>query len=289
MNRIVTLLLCASLLIVPTIGFAQNISICGHSMTPDQAQANIVARGDALSTPMWCKPSEQPFVNKIWRDYKFKYSTWTGSMGFNNFCDSYTPLTRLYNMMRVVSQVRVNANFPPNSYALWIVRDQQDYSKRVIDSTQGMCHFSSNPDALASELFDDIRYHKNIFTNRSSIATNSATIIHEARHAQGWVHVTNANGSQRDQSWAYDGAYKHSVVWLNNLYLYGNIEYLSQSKDACTENGLNHRGDNQTIHWDSMLTKGQALLTGKFIQRPSYVFKPRLCGWTLSEQPRNGG
>jgi hypothetical protein len=267
---------------------AQNISICGRASTISGATLEAVMRGDVQSSAVWCKSSEQTFINRVWKGYKFKYSTWIGAMGFNELCNVNKPLNRLYNMMRIVDQVKVNANFPRNSYALHITNDQINYSKRVIDSTQGMCSYSS-PSALASEYWDDIRYHKPIFINTTTAAANSEAIIHEARHAQGWGHVTRSNGSQVDQNWAYDGAYKHSVVWLNNIYLYGNIEYLKNSQDACTENGLEHRGDNQNIHWDSILNRAQSILRTKFIQKPTYVFKPRICGWTLSEQPRNGG
>jgi hypothetical protein len=137
---------------------------------------------------------------------------------------------------------------------------------------------------------DDIRYHRRSFTNNRSLAVNSSLIVHEARHAQGWQHVSNSSGGQVDQSWAADGAYKHTVVWLNNLYLYGNIDYLGSAVDVCTEGGgQRHRGHNESQHWDGMLSFAQSVLNQKFIQRPAYVFKPKLCGWTLSEQPRGGG
>jgi hypothetical protein len=153
-----------------------------------------------------------------------------------------------------------------------------------------MCYNSWDPDALATTtILDDVRYHKKILTNQNPIAVNSATVVHEARHAQGWYHTKNSRGASVDKNWAYDGAYKHSVVWLNHLYLYGNIDYLGSGVDVCTEDGKNHRGNNQSNHWASMLEKGQSLLNQKFLEKPPYVFKPKLCGWTLSEQPRNGG
>jgi hypothetical protein len=196
MKQIVALMLVIAVLAAPRGGFAQNVSICGESFARQVAEADGLKRGDFLSTPIWCRSSEQSYITRIWRDYKFKYSTWTGSMGFSSLCDPYKPLNRLYSMMRVVDRILVRANFPVNSYASRITDDQVRYSRRVIDSTQGMCYNSWDPDALATTtILDDVRYHKKILTNQNPIAVNSATVVHEARHAQGWYHTKNSRGA----------------------------------------------------------------------------------------------
>ncbi len=184
---------------------------CGATVGDDNAS------GDTYFAARWA--CRQDYVNFFWTAYHFDQQDWDEGFGFENVCDVNLPLARTFNALYALHYAVANPATQPGDFSGNILRWGGNYARTHIDELDGRCQ---GDNALAftmwGPIIDNYTELYAPFFYGTSVVERASTILHESRHADGWLHDAPDSSCLRhascDSSWNYDGANRWQVTWL---------------------------------------------------------------------------
>jgi len=167
---------------------------------------DVNVSGDALYGPRICW---QPFIDWAWDAHDFDKGDWDEGFGWDDCCNINQPLARTFNAIWCLNYSA--ADYWNESYDLDILHWGRRFVREEIDELDGRCGDGSYYAYTQWGFLVDnwTRLYMGFFYSLA-VPERAATLVHEARHADGKGH----NAGNNDSSWAYNGAWRWHVCWL---------------------------------------------------------------------------
>jgi hypothetical protein len=189
-------------------------TVLGCSFIPPQIPPhNNATSGDNAFVAGWCN---QPMVDTLWNDFDFDKVDWDEGYGWDSVCDVNLPLGRTYNALALLRLFGTSKPEGSNNWLPWFY----SFASNAIDELDARCGKGQNLTTLATtftgaqdnrtELYWGFFYNQNV-------PSRTATIVHEARHADGGPShngSTCSAGGSCDKNWGLFGSRTYEVLYV---------------------------------------------------------------------------
>jgi hypothetical protein len=167
----------------------------------------------------------QSFINFWWDAYDYDFDDWTSGWGYQAPCDMTLPLARAFNANWILDRAAINFPTSTGDFSGNILRWGGNYAIREIDELDGRdCGFSNSP--LATTYYGPFidnytQLWPKFFYGGYDAVLRAGTLVHEARHADGFGHSESdtrcPRGGSCDTRFGDSGANTYQVRWLSEF------------------------------------------------------------------------
>lgn len=181
---------------------------CPSYTTPEPF--NSWEAGDVFYEPnVW-----QSHINRYWSHFAMESSDWQGEWGYNDVGNVEKPLAKVLNAMWALEN-----STPPNPQSGSVLGWSYDYARNAIDEIQTTCATSSIAYTRYGVFIDNYTRLYIPYFYEQNVPVRASTLVHEARHADGWGSAKhNCGGGALDSTFQYDGAWAWEYEWLKWFY-----------------------------------------------------------------------
>ncbi len=176
------------------------------------------ALGDSLYGRRVCNQSH---ISRFWRDFHFDKGDWDDGFGYYSVCNINSPLNRTFSALWLLLFSSPNPATAPSDFTGNFLRYAYNYSAREIDELDGRCGNRRTFGTVAQTVrggwwVDDRTELMSPFFYGKSVPERAGTIVHEARHADGWSHHSCScpRRTACDRSWFDYHANTYGILYM---------------------------------------------------------------------------
>jgi hypothetical protein len=158
----------------------------------------------------------QASINQHWDDFDFDREDWDNGFGYEDPCNNNLPLGRTFNALNLLDFFGTSKPDDSDNWLPWFY----SFASNAHDELDAKCGSGRANGCLIAQNFrglDDYTVLYWPFFYGQDVPSRAATIVHEARHADGSGHnggTTCPNGGSCDSNWGYNGAITYEVLYL---------------------------------------------------------------------------
>ena len=166
----------------------------GVYQTPQSQRASEAATGDDFYDQWIC---DAGFSSEHWSRYAMDKEDWDNGRGYDNYCNVTRMLGRTYIAYWVLDWSSPTPATTWDDFSGNALKWAGNYSAREIDELDGVCAWGKFGYTKWGALIDNYTEVWLDFAYNLPAASRATTILHEARHADGWGSAEH-NGNDTD-------------------------------------------------------------------------------------------
>jgi hypothetical protein len=184
------------------------------SFIPPQIPAglNNASTGDNDFVGGWCN---QPTVDTLWGDFHMSKEYWDKGFGFDDCCNVNLPLARTFNALALLRLF--GTSMPPRSdnWLPWFY----PFASNAIDELWGKCGNGQVSGTIATTFTGLQDNRTELYWGTfygQDVPSRAATIVHEARHADGGSshNCSSCSAGSCDSNWGLFGSRTYEVLYV---------------------------------------------------------------------------
>jgi len=209
------LVITAAIALLPaTLAMPSHAGPCGYNQGPTNDDTYIMGRWNCA----------QSWINFYWSAYDYDSSDWNSGWGYSAPCDMTLPLARAFNANWILDHAAINFPVSTTDFSGNILRWGGNYAIREIDELDGRdCGNADSPLAttIHAPIIDNYTQLWPKFFYQLNAVERAGTLLHEARHADGYSHSESdrscPRGGSCDTRFGDSGANTYQVRWLSEF------------------------------------------------------------------------
>jgi hypothetical protein len=223
------------------IGWSLSIfSILSISLVPAEAappcDSNPPGFTPAEAGDVWYEPQvTNQDISRYWSHFHMSKSNWDGGMGYEDPGNVNLPLAKTFNGQKALENSTPPGATPANSWLAF----GYNWARSQIDELDGVCNTNYVAFTRWGWFVDNYTNVAQPFFFNEFVAERAGTLMHEARHAEGWGAASHSGccpfgTGGCDNDWAYGGGWNIEVSWLADFFFNG-INTLQAQKDRARD------------------------------------------------------
>jgi hypothetical protein len=171
---------------------------------------NNAATGDDAFVGSWCN---QRTVNGMVADFDMDGGDWDEGFGWADACNVNLPLARTFNAIWVLGLFGHSMPAGSSNWLPWFY----DFASSEIDELDGRCGSPAIATTVHGPIIDNFtELYWPFFYDSSNVPNRAGTLVHEARHADGFSHDGESCPREEscDEAWNSWGANTYQVLYL---------------------------------------------------------------------------